>query len=199
MQTKTVSPFYWLLGGLLALLYVLSLGAFLYGNIQAGDSAPWQLITSGVLLSIPLVILYALLGMIIIAIRQKRRGPLEPRLARLVYWLPRVASLLIIFFVSLFSLDVFEGDASLGEKVGGFFIHSLPAIGLGLMLVLAWRWEWVGMVAFASGALFFLRFVIFDVWQGLGVGLLFGGPMIVIAILFGLNWFWRPAKPRPTG
>ncbi len=201
METKQSSTFNWVLAGVLGLLFVLSLGWYLVQNYRAGDSAPWQLITSGLILAIPLALFYFCIGVLVVAARQKAQGQIAPRLAKVIYWSPRLAGVLIISFVSLFALDMFEGDSTLGEKLLGFLMHMLPSIAMIIVLVLAWRWEWVGFVTFLAASLFFLRFVIADPLQGLGHFLLFSGPLLLIALLFGANWRWRdllhPA-PKPA-
>jgi hypothetical protein len=52
------------------LLFVLSFARLLYANYQVADSAPWQLIISGILLSIPLALLYFSIGVLVLAARQ---------------------------------------------------------------------------------------------------------------------------------
>ena len=176
----------------LVLLYVLSLGSLLYGNYMAGDSALWQMIVSGILLSIPLILFYGLIYVLVMAARQRRsQGTVDRRLAKLIYWSPRIAGILIILFVSLFALDVFETGHPLGEMLLGFLMHMLPSIAMAIVLALAWRWEWVGFVSFLIAGLFFLRTMLFDPMQGLGMFLLFSGPMFLISLLFWANWKWR--------
>jgi hypothetical protein len=36
-----------------------------------------------------------------------------------------------------------------------------------------------------------MRFVFFNSLQGLGMFLLFAGPLFMIALLFGVNWKWH--------
>jgi hypothetical protein len=169
----------------------------LYGNYMAGDSALWQMVVSGILMSIPLILLYGLIYVLVVAARQRRsQGMVDRRLARLIYWSPRVAGILIILFVSLFALDVFEEGRSLGEMLLAFLMHMLPSITMAIVLALAWRWEWVGFVSFLLAGLFFLRFMLFDPAQGLGVLLLISGPMFLISLLFWANWKWRKERGR---
>lgn len=207
MTLKNVSLFSWALVAGLGLLFALSLGSFLYGNYQAGDSAAqagdsaaWQMVINGLILSIPLALFYFSIGVLVVAARQKYgQGHLHPRLARLIYWSPRIAGIAIIFFVSLFALDVFSEGYSLRTMLLGFLMHLLPSIGLVVVLVLAWRWEWIGFIAFLGAALYFLRFVLGNSIYGWSNLLLFSAPLLVIALLFGANWRWHqelhPANP----
>ena len=204
METKQSSTFSWILSTVLALLYILSLGVLLYGNIQAGDSQPLQLLFSGIILSIPLILMYGLSGVLISAARQARKGQIAPRLARWIYWSPRIAGIFIIFFISLFAMDVFEGDAALGEKLLAFLMHMIPSLVLILLLILAWRWEWIGLVTFLLAALFFMRTFFMSIGQpgslssAFGMLLLFSGPLLLIALLFGANWRWHSQLHRPA-
>ena len=192
METKRSTTFNRVLIAALVLLYVLSLASLLYGNYMAGDSVLRQMIVNGILLSIPLILLYSLIYVLAVAARQRRsQGVVDRRLARLIYWSPRIAGILIIMFVSMFALDVFEEGRSLGEMLLGFLMHMLPSIAMTIVLALAWRWEWVGFVTFLIAGFFFLRVMIFNPMQGLGMFLLFSGPMFLIALLFGANWKWR--------
>jgi hypothetical protein len=119
-----------------------------------------------------------------------RTGQISSRLAKIIHWAPRVAAILILFFVSLFSLDVFEMEATPLELPGAFLMHNLPPIFLILMLWFAWRRPAVGFIAFLIAGLFFLRFVIF------GHFLLFSGPLLLISALFYADWRWlRPQPP----
>ena len=192
METERSSTFNRVLVTVLVLLYVLSLGSLLYGNYMAGDSALWQMIVSGILLSIPLILFYGLIYVLVMAARQRRsQGTVDRRLAKLIYWSPRIAGILIILFVSMFAFDVFVEGLTLGEMLLGFLMHMLPSIAMAIVLALAWRWEWVGFVTFLLAGLFFLRAMLFNPMQGLGMFLLFSGPMFLIALLFGANWRWR--------
>jgi len=191
MNTRKVSFISGALVVVLALMFILSLASFAYDNYRVG-SGPWELVVSSLLLSIPLLLLYFSIWVLVTAARQKRiQGKIDPRLAKFIYWTPRIAGILIVVFVGLFALDVFEMGGSFWAMLGGFLIHALPAILLGIGLAFAWRWPWIGAVLFIIGALFFLRTLLFNPLEQLGMLLLFSGPMAVIAALFWVNWRWR--------
>jgi len=175
----------------LGVLFSLSLAAFLYGNYraaqEAGDTIPlWTTFINALILSIPLGLLYTAIGVLIIGAQQHAEGHINPRLARLIYWSPRIAGILIIFFVSLFALDVFEAGLSIWEMLGGFAMHMLPSIAMMVALAVAWRREWLGFWLFLAVAAFFLV-----KFGSPGNVVLFVGPLFVIALLFGVNWRWR--------
>jgi hypothetical protein len=185
-----ISRFNRLLLILMILLYVVSLGAFSYANWKVDpDHNLWVMVVNGLLLSLPLVLFYGSAYVLISAWREHSlTGQIGSRLGKVIHWAPRAAAILIIFFVSLFSFDVFDMEASLLEQIGAFLVHSLPSIFLILMLVLGWRRPVVGFIAFLLAGLFFLRFVVFG--GGLGHFLLFSGPLLLISALFYADWRW---------
>lgn len=187
---------------LMVVLYVISLGAFSYLNWSVEpEHKLWMSVVNAVILSIPLVLFYGSIYVLISAWHEHRlTGQISAHLGKIVHWAPRIASILIIFFVSLFSLDVFDMDGSPLELIGGFIMHSLPSIFMIVMLVFAWRRPVVGFIAFLIAGLFFLRFVIFG--RDLANFLLFSGPLLLIAMLFYADWRWlkvQSAAPVDAG
>lgn len=180
---------------ILVLFFLLSQGYFTYGNYRAG-SAPLDIVISSLLLSIPLILLYFSIGILITAARQRRnQGWIGKRLATYIYWTPRISGILIVLFVSLFSLDVFSAGGNIWDMLGGFVIHSIPSIVMGLVLILAWKRDWIGFIVFLGAAIFFMRALMGNPFEQLGIVLLFSGPMAVIAFLFWANWKWiKPQK-----
>ena len=180
---------------LMVLLYLISLGAFTYDNWMAeSEHVLGMHAVNAIILSIPLVLFYGSIYVLISAWReQSLSGQIQPRSVKIIHWAPRIAAILIIFFVTLFSLDVFELEGTTLELLGAFLIHSLPSIIMILLLYFAWRRPAVGFIAFLLAGLFFLRFVIFG--QGLLHFLLFSGPLLLISALFYADWRWL--KPQP--
>ncbi len=179
----------------LVALYVLTLAAFNYANWAAdpGFMQWWMPLVNSVLLSIPLLLLYGSIYLLVVAWREHAAsGQINPRLAKIIHWTPRVAALLIIVFISLFSLDVFEMEASPLELMGGFLIHNIPAIAMLVLLIFAWKRPVVGFVAFlVAGALFAFLFV--RDAGSLPSLLIFVFPILLIAGLFYVDWKWiRP-------
>ena len=181
----------------LVALYVLTLAAFNYANWAADPEFMewWMPLVNSVLLSIPLVLLYGSIYVLVVAWRERKAyGQVSPRLARIIHWAPRIAAILIIFFISLFSLDVFSMDAPPLELLGGFLIHNIPSIALLALLVIAWKRPAVGFVAFlVAGALFALFFV--RDAQSLPNLLVFVFPILLIAGLFYADWKWVRSQP----
>lgn len=184
---------------LMVVLYIISLGAFTYLNWSLDpEHVLWMHAVNALILSIPLVLFYGSAYVLISAWREhKLTGQINPRLAKVIHWAPRIAAILIIFFVSLFSLDVFGMEGTPLELLGGFLIHSIPSIVMILMLVFAWRRPAVGFIAFLIAGGFFLRFVILG--GDLAHFLLFSGPLLLISALFYADWRWlKPAQPAAT-
>lgn len=181
---------------LMIVLYLISLGVFTYLNWSVEpEHVLWMHAVNALILSIPLVLFYGSIYVLISAWREhKLTGQINPRLAKVIHWAPRVAAILIIFFVSLFSLDVFGMEGTPLELLGGFLIHSIPSIVMILMLVFAWRRPAVGFIAFLIAGGFFLRFVILG--GDLAHFLLFSGPLLLISALFYADWRWF--KPQPS-
>ncbi len=183
---------------ILIVLYLLTLAVFNYTNWAAAPEFMewWMPLVNSLLLSIPLVLLYGSIYVLVVAWRERKaRGEVSPRLAGIIHWAPRVAAILIIFFISLFSLDVFEMEASPLELVGGFLIHSIPSIAMSALLVFAWKRPAVGFVAFLTAGALFAFFFVRDV-DSLPNLLVFVFPILLIAGLFYADWKWvRPQPP----
>ena len=81
---------------------------------------------------------------------------------KMLYWAPRILSILFICFLTLFSLDVFEPGMSAGEIALGLFMHNIPSIIMIVLLVIAWRKEIVGAVSYFCAGLFYIGFLIFS-------------------------------------
>lgn len=177
---------------ILVFLFVLSLAALIYPELAAGGATVqwWMLLLNLLLLSIPLILLYGSIYVLTIAWREHTTlGQINPRLAKIIYWAPRLAAIAIILFISLFSLDVFETPGSALELLGGLLIHNLPSLVMLAVLIVAWKWPAVGFVAFlALGVLFILFFVrSIDALPNL---LIFVLPILLIAGLFYADWRW---------
>ena len=182
---------------ILAVLYVLTIAAFSYANWAADPAFTkwWMTLLNILILSIPLVLLYGSIYVLVIAWREHSTlGQVNPRLAKIIHWAPRLAAILIILFASLFSLDVFEMEASPLELLGGFLMHNIPSIGMLVLLIFAWKRPVVGFVAFLAAAAIFAIFFVRDIYA-LPNLLLFVFPILLVAFLFYADWKWL--KPQP--
>lgn len=186
------SPFNRILLVILLVLYVVILAAFSYANWAADPAHTelWMILLNLPILSIPLVLLFGSIYVLALAWQEHARGgPVSPRLAKIIHWAPRAAAILIILFISLFSLDVFEMEASPLELLGGFLMHNIPSIAMIVLLILAWKRPAVGFVAFLIAAALFTIFFVRDIYA-LPNLLLFVLPILLVALLFYADWKW---------
>jgi hypothetical protein len=108
-------------------------------------------------------------------------------LNKIIYWLPRVLSLVFIAFLSIFALDVFEQYQG-WDAILPLLIHLLPSFVLLLAVMVAWKYELVGACLFGLAAVGYVGMVGLDrPWSWYAV---IDGPALVISMLFILGW-WR--------
>ena len=114
---------------------------------------------------------------------------MQPLNKRLLYWTPRILTIVFAIFISLFALDVFEEGRGFWEVALALLIHLIPtAIVLGV-LALSWRREWLGAISYIALAILY----IIQTWGRfpLSTYLIIAGPLVLISILFMLNWLLR--------
>lgn len=125
----------------------------------------------------------------------KRRLPVNQSVKRVLFWTPRILTILFAVFISLFALDVFGQGYTFWETVLGLLIHLIPTGIILLGLALSWRWEWIGGILFIALGVFYI--FAFD-GQPWFVYLVMSGPLFLIGALFLLNWHYRAElRPRP--
>ena len=112
---------------------------------------------------------------------------MNKKLEKVIYWTPRVLSILLILFVSLFALDAFSEGAKWWEMIIGFIIHLVPSFLLVIALVMAWNWP-------RNGGTFFLAlgitFVVFFWSPGNMTGAIMTSvPSFVIGLLFVMEHY----------
>jgi len=105
---------------------------------------------------------------------------------RLLYWTPRVLTILAMLFLMVFSLDVFGGNEPLYRQIEGFFIHNIPVWILTGVLIIAWKREMAGGLVFiiasvAGGTFFFMHTHMIG-------SLIVMAPFIVVGLLFILHY-----------
>ena len=106
--------------------------------------------------------------------------------SKILYWIPRILTILSILFMTMFSFDVFGGNESFGMKMLGFLIHNIPVLILIAILIIAWKWEVAGgalfILASITGTLFFHSF------SGNPGSLIVISPFLLTGILFILHY-----------
>ena len=108
---------------------------------------------------------------------------------QLLFWCPRVLTLLFAGFLTLFSFDVFGEGYGFWGTVLAFLMHSIPTGIVLVVLALSWRWEWTGAVLFVALGLTYACFAVsrgHPEWTAI-----ISGPLLLIAGLFLLNWLYR--------
>lgn len=114
---------------------------------------------------------------------------------RVLFWSPRILGMLFALFLSLFALDVFGEDRGLRETLLALLIHLGPVYLVVIALAVSWRREGVGALLFPALAVYYVvwawgRFP----WITYAI---ISGPLVVIGVLFLLNWIYRvPPRPR---
>jgi hypothetical protein len=181
---------------ILGVLYVVTVLGFSYFNwiaAPAGYYTWWMVLLNILILSIPTIALYGSIYVLVIAWRAYTTSKENPRLTKILHWAARIATLMIIVFISLFSLDVFESEGSPLELLGGFIIHNIPSIVLIILLLFAWKRPVVGFVGFLLTAILAAIF-----FAGNGIELpnmiMFVLPLLLIASLFYADWKWKNPK-----
>ena len=186
---KKYTWIYWIV---LAGLYIASLYLVGFEHLKNPSEPLWMVVTNLALISIPLILLFGSIGLILMALRQKEIDrKIGLRLSRFLYYTPRIAGILMIVFVSLFALDVFSMGGNFWRQLLAFLINAAPAILLAIVMVFAWRKPVIGFIIFGIAAIFFLRFVIFGQDFGAGNFMMFVAPLALISGLFWINWKWK--------
>lgn len=110
---------------------------------------------------------------------------------KLIYWSPRILSILLIAFLTIFSFDVFSEDYSFWETILAFIMHNIPVFVLTLVLILAWKHELIGTAVFTVAAIFYMylsRHGEDSLLLSLAFSLILAGPALLIALLFFMSW-----------
>ena len=108
---------------------------------------------------------------------------------KFIFWTPRILSILLAAFVSIFAFDVFTPDVTFWHAFIGFLIHLIPVYLIVIMLILAWRWEFVGTLgSIGLGVAYVIMTDSKEFWVSYIVFLV---PLTIIGTLFLLGWIHR--------
>jgi cell division protein FtsW (lipid II flippase) len=115
---------------------------------------------------------------------------------KILHWAPRLLCVLAIGFISLFALDAFDQENTLGEQLADFLMHMIPSLVLSTFLLLAWKWEKIGGVIFILIGLIFTPIIFLhnyrmnnSIWISLSVILMITIPFVIVGILFLLSHY----------
>ena len=100
---------------------------------------------------------------------------------KFLFWSPRVLCIIFAIFISIFALDVFSEDYTLGETILALLMHLIPTIIIVFMLAIAWRREGIGAILFIALPLLFLIMSRWESW-------IISGPLLLVGILFLFDW-----------
>jgi hypothetical protein len=113
---------------------------------------------------------------------------------RLLFWSPRVLTILFTAFVTLFAADALDGVHGFWNGALALTMHLIPTAVLVVLLAVTWRWEWVGAILFtALGGLYLVS--TWGRWHW-SVYAVIAGPLFAIGTLFLLNWICRAQEAR---
>jgi len=117
------------------------------------------------------------------------------RVGRFWYWAPRILAILFILFLTMFSLDIFEGNYGFWGTIVGLFMHNIPSLILLIILLISWKYEIVGGIVFILAGLLYTSISIIRLimstpveWYMLSWSLIIAGPAILTGILFLICW-----------
>lgn len=113
---------------------------------------------------------------------------------KLLYWSPRLFCIVFAAFTVIFALDVFGGDKGVWQTIVAFIMHLIPTFLIIALLIISWRWEWLGGIVFILLALLYI--ISSKGRAPLMAYILICGCLLLISILFFLNWLYRN-KLRP--
>lgn len=121
---------------------------------------------------------------------------MKEKINKILYWTPRILSILFICFLALFSLDVFGVGYTFWETVVAFLMHNIPVFVLIIVLVISWKYEIVGGIGFILAGLLYIVLVLGAAtsddafqWYMLVWTLQISGPAFLVGILFLINWY----------
>lgn len=181
---------YWIV---LTGLFIVSLYLVGYKQFNNSSEPLWAVIINLALMSLPLILLFGPIGLILTALDQKRmEGKIGLRLSHVLFYAPRIAGILMIT-VSLFTLDVFGGYETFQQKIPGFGRNAAPSIILTILVIFSLRKPVIGFVIFGLAAIIFMPFVISSHGIVAGNFIIFVAPMAIISALFWINWKWKDA------
>lgn len=106
-----------------------------------------------------------------------------------LFWAPRILTILFALFMSVFALDVFAETKGFLQTLTALVLHLMPTFLVVVLLVLAWRWELIGVIAFAALAITYMV-VMWGRFPWVTYATI-SGPLLLISVLFLLSWRQR--------
>ena len=122
---------------------------------------------------------------------------MEKKSGKFLFWAPRIIAIVILGFLFVLSLDVFEPDLPIGQIMMGLLIHNIPTLVLLGVLIISWKHESVGGIVFILAGILYVVVTgrSEDEWYtALLWSLIIAGPAFLAGILFLLGWLKRKHK-----
>jgi len=110
---------------------------------------------------------------------------MKKHLDMVLHWTPRILSIIMILFFSLFALDVFVKPYSPLEMAIAFIMHMIPSFVLVLLTIFSWKREPLGGVLFLLVAIGFTFF--FSTYRNILTFLFVTGLPLTVGLLFLLE------------
>ena len=122
---------------------------------------------------------------------------------KIVYWLPRIMSIIFILFLAMFSLDVFGNGYSLWETIVGLFMHNILSMILSVIVIISWKHELVGAIGFTLAGIAYIAMLgvsaiannQFEYYM-IAWALQIAGPAFLVGALFLVNWQQKRKKTK---
>jgi hypothetical protein len=118
-------------------------------------------------------------------------------------WIPRILSILIIIFISMFAADAFSSDEGFLRQLSDFIMHLLPSFLLLGILIIAWKRELTGGILYILLSLLASPFIYsmnyernHDMLVSLGVILMITLPVLLAGVLFVVSYTKRKNLPH---
>ncbi len=112
-----------------------------------------------------------------------------------IYWTPRIASIVFLLFLAMFSLDIFDAHLNFWGTVLGLFMHNIPVFILTIFVIIAWKHDLVGAITFALAGLIYISRLLVTIlmntpheWNMLVWTLPISFPAFFVAVLFFIGW-----------
>ena len=124
---------------------------------------------------------------------------MNPRLKSIFYFTPRVLSIIMVLFLMLFSLDVFDTTTNIQELLIGLVIHNVPAIILLVASIFAWKYELIGVAIYYLVAVLY-AVIVFDNQLNFFIQLSWIAtislPLIIIGTLYLISYMFISRNKR---
>jgi len=116
------------------------------------------------------------------------------KINKFVLWTPRILSIILVLFLTIFSWDVFEENSGFWQTVLALLIHNIPALLLAVIIWISWKYEIVGGIAFIIAGIVHLVSSILradvEPWYISSVfSLIIDLPAFIIGTLCLIGWF----------